>query len=369
MKDFESSRSSEPTIAIHILTDTTDQKIDRFLDGGRLVSDLNDRGYSVALTDRNVFDATSAARRVVMGDGGYSLEDVAADVSSIHTMRSHLTIPLRRAGTEAIPKLNSNNLKELAGSKIELYERVLADYQVSTDLISMQPEDFDTIADLIHAVASKDVVLKSNAGLGGTSTRMFDKNEAIAWVAQQIEAGNTKPHILQPKIEFGRLPDDIRGIGEESDQLVKRARKENLLTELRFYALKNNEAIETIPVLRVVPVEGLPMQGSNDTYVEIELSDDLRIALDESTRAIIRKATDASGGDTHALGAVDYYFDSHGLPHVMEANFRTPGLPTSKLLPRAGRLVHSVLADVLVDMANNDARDRTVKDTNDKEGV
>ena len=368
MKDFETSGSHEPTIAIHTLPNSSDQMISRFLDGGKLVDHLNERGYTVSLTNRDVFDATSAAHRVISSKDNYTLEPTATDISSIDAMYSRLAGPVRRPGIELIPKLNSNELKTLAGSKIELYRQVLSEYQVPTEFVSMQAEDFNETADLIHAVATDTVVIKGNGGFGGASTNVLEKKDAIAWVAQQIEAGNEKPQILQPKIEFGRLPDGIRGVGEDQALLVERARKENLLTELRFYALKKNDTIDTVPVLRVVPTTGLPMQGSNDVYVEIDLSDDLREALDEITRAIVRKATAAANGDNHAIGAVDYYFDAHALPHVMEANFRTPGLPASNLLPRAGRLAHTLLADVLVSMAQNESvADKSNKERGDHE--
>lgn len=354
MKDFESSSSNEPTIAIHTLPNSSNQSVSRFLDGGRLVGDLNDRGYSVNLTNRDVFDATSAAQRILTDGNGYTLQTVDSDSSSIRAMYSRLVNPVRRPGTEAIPKLNSNELKQLAGSKIELYRQVLSEYQVPMHLVSMEAVDFNATADLIHSVATDMVVLKANGGFGGASTNVFDKKNALAWIAQQIETGNAKPQVLQPKIEFGRLPDSIRGVGEDSAALVERARKEQLLTELRFYALKNNETIDTIPVLRVVMAAGQPMQGSNDVYVEVELSDDLREVLDETTRTVVRKATDVSNGDNYAIGAVDYYFDIHGLPHVMEANFRAPGLPETKKLPRAGRLAHTLIADILVNMADKE---------------
>jgi len=363
MKDFELSSSNEPIIAIHTLPGSSDQMINGFLDGGKLANHLNDRGYAVNLTNRDVFDSTSAALRVISSGDGYSLQPTDADISSIDAMYSRLAAPIRRPGTESIPKLNSNELKTLAGSKIDLYRQVLSEYQVPTQLISMKADDFSETADLIHAVATGTVVLKGNSGFGGASTNVLDKKEAVSWVAQQIEAGNEKLHILQPKIEFGRLPDGIQGVGEENASIVDRARRENLLTELRFYALKKNDTIDTVPVLRVVPTAGLPMQGSNDIYVEIDLSDDLREVLDETTRTIVRKATDAVKGSSHALGAIDYYFDVNGLPHVMEANFRTPGLPASNLLPRAGHLAHTLLADVLVSMA----QDKSTKTKNDKE--
>lgn len=339
---------SAPTaVAVHTLETTSPDRQLAFIDHGRFAQDLAVHGLALCVTNKGTFSHGGASS--VTSEG--ALVPVQIDTEGLGAMHVRPLANINVAGSEGILKLNENSLKDLGRSKIELYRNVLSSYQVPTEFLSLLPEDLEAARMIIDAIATPEVALKSNSGAGGGSTKILDKSRAIAWLTEAVSSGNEKPHIVQPKVEFGRLPRSITAIGSEAQQaLVKRAYTENLLTELRFFTTKFKDDIRCVPVLRVVPVEGMSMSGQNDEYVDVEIEAELHAVLEEAARTIINKAAQVSGVD-HALATIDFYFDKNGNPHVMEGNLRSPQLPTTRENPVSGRLVHQAVASVLAGMA------------------
>lgn len=343
-----------PIVSVHTLRDTRLEKRKDIVDGGRFIDDVAVHGLQLVMSSRNTFDKGQLFIPEHAADGGVDFRLGELDPETpIEALYGRVISTIKAPGSEGIPMLNTNEVKTLAGSKIDLYRRVLADYQVPTELISMEAGSFDAAAETISGVTTDTVVLKSNRGAGGYSTKIMPKAEALEWVAAQIATGEAPAHIVQPEIMFGRLPEGIKAIGTDDEKtLVERAKKEKLLTELRMFVVKRASQHDIVPILRVVPSEGMPMQGQNDDYVDVELPDDLMEVLQAVSGDIIdRVAVEADA--EYVLGAIDYYFDEHGLPHVMEANFRSPQLPVTRENPRAGRLVHMSVAEALAGMVTS----------------
>lgn len=355
MNGFEKA----PIVSVHTLRDTGLEKRKDIVDGGRFIDDVAAHGLQLVMSSRNTFDKGQLFVPEHNGDGGVDFRLGESDPNTpIEALYGRVISTIKAPGSEGIPMLNTNEVKTLAGSKIDLYRRVLAEYQVSTELISMEAGSFAAAADTIGNVATDTVVLKSNRGSGGYSTKIMPKANALEWVSAQILAGDTPAHIVQPEIMFGRLPEGINAIGTDDEKaLVERAKKEKLLTELRMFVVKRADQHDIAPILRVVPTEGMPMQGQNDDYVDVELPDDLMQALQEVSSDIIDRVASEADAE-YVLGAIDYYFDEHGLPHVMEANFRSPQLPVTRENPRAGRLVHTSVAHALAGMVASTKKGR-----------
>ena len=342
-------------IAVHTLPSTSPEKVQRFFDDGRLIRDLGNEGHDVIMTNRHTFETGEAQRATVRKRGEIALRSILVDPSEVGAMHVRIVPQITKSGSELIPKLNDNSLKELAGSKIELYRQVLSGYQPETSFLSMKPDDFTHMAELIDSIDTPDVVIKDNAGFGGYSAKILSKPEALSWVARQLEAGKTNAQILQPKVAFGALPKGIKATSSKDHEiLIRRARKEGFLTELRYFAIQSGDRIQTTPVLRLVPDATLPMQGDNDIYIEVDVPDELDSLLQETTRDIVTRATEKAGGIAHAVGAVDYYFDTQGVPHVMEANFRSPALPETSKYPVAGEVMRQSLVAALTTMSQDD---------------
>lgn len=346
------SEKQNPVVAIHTLRNTSPEDIAHFLDDGRLIKDLNDLGQDVVITDFDTFDNGVAQIPHLDQDGAIVLTKTSIDPKSIGAMRVRPLGPVTHPKSVDIPKLNSNSLKQFASSKIELYRQVLSDYQVPTEFLSMEKGSFDMMADIIHGVIGDEVVMKSNSGNGGFSTKILSKADALRWVAEELEKDNPKPQVVQEKVAFGPLPEGISAIGtDQGIDLVKFARQEALLSEVRMCVLKRGDITEVVPALRVVFNKTLSMQGNNDRYVDITLDDDLNTALTDAALDIVDKATQAVGGEKYVIGAIDFYFDEFGLPHVMDANLRSPGLPSTHTSPSNGRTAHKALAATLAAMA------------------
>lgn len=339
-------------VSVHTLTTTSPEKRRGVVDDGHLIKDLGEHGLRLVLSSKRTFTDGEAILPSLSRDGELSFASAQVDPDTIQAMHVRPYIPIRVAGSERVPMLNPNSLKELAGSKIELYRHVLHTYQVPTAFLSMEPGSFSYAAELIEEVTTPRVVLKQNAGRGGYSTRILPKVEALAWVGQQIEEG-AKPHIVQPEIMFGPIPPSVRAVKGDvkAAHLIERAREEGLLSELRMFVLKRGDEHDTIPVLRIVREEGMPMQGQNDDYVDIELDDALMVGLSDATIDITDRTAKAAGDKAFVLGAVDFYFNPEGLPGLMEANFRSPELPTTNDTPIAGRASHRAVAKTLASMA------------------
>lgn len=343
-----------PLVAVHTLQNTTPEKSLHFVDDGRLIQDVAELGGTLVLSTRDTFDKGEYRIPHIEKDGNVQFSAASLGTDSLSALYARPTGSINRPGSESVPKLNANELKTLAGSKIELYEKVLSSYQVETHLVGFDdPLAMASIADTVHAVATDRVILKENGGFGGYSTKVMEKNDALSWISEQLETGKTPDHVLQPQIMFGRLPDGIAAVGTPDEKaLVERARKDALLTELRMFVVKRGEDLDMVPILRVVPDKTLAMKGTNDDYIDVEMPDDLLAALRFSTADIMNRATAAAGDVEFALGAVDYYFDEQGLPAVMEANFRSPQLPITSENPIAGRALHKSIAKTLIAMSN-----------------
>jgi hypothetical protein len=348
-----SEQKAEKFVSVHTSGETTPDEMQEFIDHGQLAFDLAKTGLSLVLTNKKTFTEDGAVKRPIWHESGLSFRDDRIDPDRLSAMHVRLLPKINVEGSEAIPKLNSNEVKDLARDKYDMYRRVLHDYQVPTELLSVENQTFDEMVDTIAAVDGDQVVIKKNTGSSGYSTKVLEKFEAVDWLSRELTAeGGMKPHILQPKIEFGRLPADITTSDQRYNGLVERAKREKLLTELRMFVVKRGDQHDLTPVLRIVPDEKLRMEGQNDVYVDTELPDDLERAVNEATIAITDKLSGEVGGEKYMLGAVDYYFDKHGMPHVMEANFRSPQLPVSRDNPVAGQDTHQAVAMALADMAN-----------------
>ena len=341
---MKSPNINTDTVSIHALHDTTQEKLDLFTDSGRFANDLALHGLDLVISSKLTFDegrAQSVSRNVA---GETSYGETSIDPDRVAAMHVRLIGKVNRPGTEGVPKINTNALKGLAGSKYDLYNRVLKQDQVPTHFMSMEVDDFEATVDAINAVETENVVIKSNSGAGGYSTKIRSKMDAIDWVRNTMGTDDAKPQILQAQIMPGSLPAGISGTDEYSRSLIERTRKETLLHELRMFAIKRGDECDVVPVLRVVPDKNLPMQGRNDDYLDVEIEDELLTALALSSKRIMDTACVESGAGDFALGAIDYYFDDDGLPHVMEANLRSPQLPSTNDTPLAGRAAHASLA-------------------------
>jgi hypothetical protein len=337
-------------VSVHTLQRSPLEDAEPFTDHGRLVRDLGALGLDLYITTKKTFTEGSALR-VRSSDGGVQLEPVTIDGAEIRAMHNRIIDPNVISGTENLPMLNSYNMKDFAGSKMRLYDVALRDYQPPTQLIDINNDSYENIEAVIESVASPEVVLKSNSGSGGGSIKILDKKRAMEWVDRALKAGDAKPQIVQPKVKIGALPDGIRAISPDDRALVDKVRREKSLAELRMFVVKRGQEFDLVPILRaVVEDDSQFMTSHNDAYIDVELPDDLHEALSKSTKDIINKVT-AQSGDKYALGAVDFYFDEHGLPMVMEGNFRNPALPLTAESQVAGRKMHLALAKTLAQMS------------------
>ncbi|MCL2038193.1 hypothetical protein FWG95_04320 [Candidatus Saccharibacteria bacterium] len=341
-------------VSVHTSIDTTDANRHKFVDDGLFVQDIAEKGLQLVLSGKRTFTEGGLVHRPFFGrDGVLSFQEEVISPDDIQAMHVRLVPSINVDGSETIPKLNSNNVKKLAGSKYELYRRVLEGYQVPTQLISTDT-DLATMEEMIAVVSGQDVVLKSNSGAGGKSTKIMPKEEALQWLISQIDSDTgLRPQILQPRIRFGRLPEEIEAVDEAYRGLVERAKREDLLSELRMFIVKRGNAHTLAPVLRIVPNIGDKM--GNDVYVDADLPDDLYVALAETTEDIINRVAQETG-EEYILGAVDFYFDPERMPHVMEANLRSPELPVTRQNPLSGRKMHKAVASVLSDIVNERGR-------------
>ena len=330
-------------VSIHTLKDTPSEKLDLFTDEGRFADDLAAHGLELLISNKGTFES-GRALNVTRTDEGVSAYVPSIAEGEISAMHVRLIGKVNVSGSEDVLKVNDNSLKALAGSKYELYKQVLVGEQVETHFVSMQPNDFDVISDMIDAIATDNVVLKSNSGSGGHTTKIQTKKAAIQWVRENMSETNAIPQILQAQVIPGPIPDSVRGVDEYGKHLTERARKEGLLYELRMFAIKRGENCDMVPVLRVVPDKDLPMKGTNDDYLDVELDSELFAALALSAKKIMDDVCQKSNAGDFALGAIDYYFDENGIPHVMEANLRSPQLPSTNDTPIAGRNAHKALA-------------------------
>ncbi len=341
---MKNPNTNTDSVTIHTLRNTTQERLDLFTDDGRFADDLAVHGLDLLVSSRDTFDLGNVHRVTRDSDGVSSYTAESVDIDTIAAMHVRLIGSVNRSGSEDILKVNDNSLKDLAGSKYDLYEKVLSEDQVQTHFISMRPEDFEVISDTINAIATDNVVLKSNSGSGGYSTKIQNKQAAIEWVRNNMSDADVTPQILQALVMPGGLPEGIVGVDEYGKKLIERTRKEQLLYELRMFSVKRGEKCDVIPVLRVVPNKDLPMQGRNDDYLDVEIDDDLFAALAVSAKRIMDAACKESNAGDFALGAIDYYFDEEGFPHVMEANLRSPQLPSTNDTPIAGRSAHKAMA-------------------------
>jgi len=337
------------TVAVYTLNDTpvkSPEKVDGFLDHGLLINDLAAHGLHLVVANKRTFEERRVYTPVSLGDSGhFRYDEIALDPADIDAMHVRLATETKNPTAAATPSLNSNALKEFALSKYNLYEQILRDQQIETHYMSMQADDFDMMRDNLEALASDQVVLKSNSGAGGSSTKIFSKKEAMQWINDNIGLEGVKPQVLQAKVNFGELPQGITATDTDTWQpLIDRARQEKLLSELRFFVVKRGAEHDVVPLLRVVPDKSKSMSGSNDVYIEVALPDDLHEALSRNSAAILDAACEKSGAGNFAIGAIDYYFDEHQMPVVGDANLRSPALPTTDTTPRAGRMMHRSLA-------------------------
>jgi hypothetical protein len=353
------AKNAKSFVSVHTLENTSGGNISRFIDDGQLIDDMNKFGLDMVISNKGTFDRGDVLVPLVEKSGNITFQPSKLGAVSLQAMHVRPIASIKRPGSEGIPILNPNNLKEMASNKYNLYKKVLEDYQTPMHLLPLESECIADMENVIDDIASDRVVIKSNKGYGGNSTKFMSKSEALLWLSREIESREeAKDYIVQPEIMFGRLPDGICAIGtEEEKSLVKKARKDELLTELRMFVVKRGANSDIIPILRIVPEKGAMMQRQNDVYVDVDLPDDLHTALDETVLDIMdRVSSVVDGGVLHAIGAVDFYFDKHSIPHVMEANFRSPQLPITRENPVAGRAIHESVAATLADMAYNNQR-------------
>jgi glutathione synthase/RimK-type ligase-like ATP-grasp enzyme len=326
-----------------------------FVDFGHFASDVAAHGLSVVISNKATFTEDGTVWTPRLDKNGQIDDLVATKIDPQDIAASHVRVlpEVNVAGGENIPKLNSNEVKRLARDKYGLYKRVLSDYQVETSLLSTDLQTYDEMVEVIAGVDGTEVVLKNNTGSGGRSTKTFAKEDAAAWLDEAIRSeGGLKPQILQPKLEFGRLPSDIETSDGDKRELLRRAQTEDLLSELRIFVVKRGMNHELVPILRIVPNSGDSM--ASDEYVDAILPNDLQKAVFEATREITDKVATEASGTKYVLGAVDFYFDKHQAPHVMEANFRSPTLPLTEESPVAGRRMHKAVAATLAEMAGKE---------------
>jgi hypothetical protein len=354
---MSSTKYPHGLVAVHTRVNTTTRHLDLATDHGRFADDLADLGYGLVITNRNTFsDGNVKIASRSKTDDSVTYTDAHIDPEDILAIHSRMVIPLVDPVSDLIPKINSNNLKHLVSSKFNLYEKVLSNEQVPTWFISMNPDDYNASIESIKNIDTTSVVLKANKGSGGYTTKIHSKKAAIKWINGEMLKPEPVAQILQALIDFGTIPEGVYGVSDYAKELIVRARKENLLTELRIFTLKRNDEFDTVPVLRIVPDKNLPMQGRNDVYLDVRLSDELYESLRASSIRITNKVCEEAGNDQFAIGAVDYYFDKHGVPRVAEANFRSPQLPTTNTTPIAGRAVFQSTAKTLHVMAKSSTK-------------
>ncbi len=350
---------TRPLAAINVLRSTPESVMLDKTDNGRFVRDLADRGLSAVVTNMGTFiDGDSMAFVPRFTDDGVVFEPRAINVANIKTMQNRVLSPHGRPEAAHIPKLNPDALKLYAGSKSRMYDEVLAQYQVETHLIHM---DDDTLGDIETALTlfadERQITVKSDNGTGSKSTRHMDLSELASYVDMQLKNGNSPNLVVQPRIDFGDLPQDVTGHTPEDQKRVDTTREQALLNEVRIMCVKSGDKLTFIPVLRVVMNKEEAMGGASDTYIDIDISDELLAKLELITADVVRRTTVNAGDIQHAFAAVDFYFNESGEPRVMEVNMRSPVAPRTDKNPHSGRLMHAAIADTMYDMAEGVANE------------
>ncbi|PLS80578.1 hypothetical protein CYG49_04900 [Candidatus Saccharibacteria bacterium] len=345
--------SAESTVAIHTLRNSKPAKLEQVVDHGRFLRDLADKKLSVVITNLNTFKAGELLRPVVDSDGTvrFTPETVAVEsLAGLVSMHNRVLGPLTHEAATGIPRVNSNELKEYANSKSRLNSEILGEYQVPTLLIPTDPAEIGTAIEMLGSIEGSRVIVKKDNGSGGGSTQRLDKAEAAQWLEQFFADEQRSAHVMQPEIIFGTLPETIRGVSEQEEDLVRRSRQEGLLTELRLFVVKRQNEADIIPIGRIVADKDDRMGGASDTYVDVTVDDSLMNELAPVAQGIIDKTVERSKSAPFAVGAVDFYFLPDGGFGVMEANIKSPQLPRTRDNAVAGRAVHRALAKTLATM-------------------
>jgi hypothetical protein len=339
----------QPIAAVLALDRTTNEKMLDFIDNGLFCDDLAAHGISLVISTRELLDKDKIIAPTVDLSGNVVLKEASLNGSSIDALNVRTSMRIKYPGYESIPKLNSNKLKA-SMSKYSLYQKVLHDYQVPTYFLSSEGNHDNEFIGIINNISTENVVIKNDMGCGGSSTKILSKSEAITWLEAQIKAAPGISYIVQPQISFGCLPKELKAVGTQYDKdLLDRARNENLLTELRMFIVKCGEKLDIVPLLRIMPDKTVSMTHSS-VSIDIELPDSLHQTLYDISKDTTNRILDMVGVSSHAVGAIDFYFDCYGEPRIMEANFRSPELPLTREKPIAGRAVHRAVAATLADM-------------------
>lgn len=343
----------EQTIVVNTLRNTSDEKHHQVMDNGMFIDDLAKHGLEPLVTNRDSYDTGVVLRPRLEADGTlvFNPETVAVEsLSNVLSMHNRVLGEMLAPAAASIPMLNANELKQYASSKYRLYNDVLEPHQVHTELLTIDKDSFSNISEIVDAVASESVIIKSNSGSGGSSTEVLKKSTVVEWAQELLKQDKKGEYIIQPKIEFGPIPQGIQGVTEDEKALINRARSQNLLSELRMLTVKSGEKFQFVPVMRVVVEQGQRMGSASDTYVDVNLPDELNEQLCNTSKAVVAQTAEKAGDIQNVLAAVDYYFTPSGEIKIMEANFRSPQIPRTRNNPVAGRQIHQAVASALASM-------------------
>lgn len=349
--------NTEKLVTIHTLPNSKPEKYEEVMDHGRFVADLEGQGLTPVITNRQSFNSGEILRPRLDESGRLTFreETIALDgLRSAAAMHNRVLSSLTAPEAALIPKLNDNAIKDYARSKYRLYEDILHDYQAPTSFLAIEQDGFTDIAAALESIETQHVVLKSDSGTGGKSMEKVERTEVASWAAHLLEQGKAGAYILQPDIAFGKIPAGIQGVGESARNLITRARRDNLLSELRMLTVKNGSSYDFVPIMRVVTEEGERMGSASDVYVDIDVPDELESQLRDVSRTVVEEAAAKAGGISQVLAAADYYFTDDGQPRIMELNLRSPQIPRSRVNPVAGRRIHEVVANSLAAMSHKE---------------
>lgn len=339
---------SEPLVALHATPDTGIEGVKRmFVDSG-VTTELGRRGIGYFVSSRYTWSPeTTGQAQLIEGD---HLRDVVVDTDRVGAIYSRLIPPITRPLAADKQILNPNALKTL--SKQDLHELIPDDYRIPTSFIGLTPGRFDEAAQAIEAMAetSDCLVVKPARGFGGLSTKFFDRATAIEWLRNNLDEGNSnKAVLLQPRVEFGRLPDSIKGHTAENEQLVRRVRAGAIPSEIRMFVLKKGDTTTTVPVLRPYYMDGDKIVTAGGLF-DIDLGDELEERLSGLSEGLVDTLVSRYQAGEYMIAALDYVLDKQGKIRLMDFNVKSPALPITARNARAGKQVSHGIVDILAEM-------------------
>lgn len=342
------------TVAINTLRSTGPNRLAEYTDHGLFVRDLGERGLDLVMTNIDTYKEGGDVIRVHASEADVQFSPATIQLDTLTSMHNRIVFPQTSPKAAHIPMLNSNVLKGFVGSKHHMYEMVsmLGGHQVQTELIRMNDDAFNDLKRVLDVFADeRDITVKSDSGTGSKSTLHMTIDQLATYIDTQMQQDKKPNLIVQPTIYFGPLPAGITGRSKEDKALVRSARQNGLLNELRVMTIMSGDKQTYVPMLRVVAQKGEAMGDGSDVYVDIDIDQTLFDTVSYIAGEVVKETADRAGGVDHVLAAVDFYFDTNGRPMIMEANMRSPAIPITRENPHVGRLVHSAIADTLHDMS------------------